>query len=592
MKIDRLRSAIRAGVLVLLVLLATTVVVLAVEAMTAWPIALGAALLAVAGYLAAARLERWLPRRIVLDVDLEREIVELVPANPVGRLLAAEALVLRDVVDALRRAAADRRVVGLVARVGPGAPGLAQAQDIRDAIAEFRAAGKPAVAFAETFGEDRTAMIGYYLATAFDEIHLLPTADVMTTGLHRRRPFLRGLLDRLGVVPDVGRRREYKSAADIFTETEMSPPFREAEEALVGSQYDQIVAGIAAGRGLDEAAVRAAIDGAPLLAGEALSAGLVDGLSYRDEVYERAKERGKLVGIARYLERAGRPDRKGAGVALIYGVGPVVRKGGGLNPFQPGYALSSDDVGAAFRAAVKDRKVKAIVFRIDSPGGSAVASEVVWREVARAREAGKPVVASFGNVAASGGYYVAAGADHIVCQPGTVTGSIGVVTGKLVDRAAWEKTGVRFDEVHAGEHAAMWSADRPFTDGERARLEAGLDAVYDAFKARVETGRSLTPAAVEAAARGRVWAGDHAHRLGLVDELGGLARAVGVAAAAADLDRVRVVVMPRRKRTDLLRRRRPEPDALAALVRQAVAAVRGPVPGSGVPALWYPGSRR
>lgn len=575
MTIDRVRSAVRIALVAVGVLGSLTLMSLAVRALLWWPVGLAALLAFGLGVLAARRLARHLPRRIVLEVDFERPVVEHVPADPLGRLIASDGLVLRDLVDALRRGAGDRRVTGLVARVGPAAPGLAQVQEIRAAVAEFRAAGKSAVAIAETFGEDRNALAGFYLATAFEEIHLLPAGDLMTVGLHKRLPFLRRLLDMIGVVPDFGRRREFKSAADMLTEERMSPSQREAETALLEARFDQVVAGIATARNLDPEAVRALVDRSPLQAAEALEAGLVDRLSYRDEVYEPAKEGAKLLSVATYLKRAGRPDRRGDRVALIYGVGPVLRKSRPLNAISPGFTLSSDEVAAAFRAAVEDRKVKAVVFRVDSPGGSAIASEVIWREVGRARAAGKPVVVSMGNVAASGGYYVAAGADKIVAQPATVTGSIGVISGKLVHADAMAKMGIGFDEVHAGAHAGMWSPDRPFTDSERERFEAGLDAVYETFKSRVADGRGMAPDQVEEVARGRVWDGAAAHRLGLVDELGGLVTAVDLAKQAAHLDQAQLVVFPRRRWRAAMRRRAATTDALAPLARLLAGAAGG-----------------
>ncbi len=530
---------------------------------------LGAALL-------AARLRRWVPRRAIVELDLERGVVERLPDHPAGRLLAAEALVLRDVVDALHRAASDRRVVGLVCRLGESGIGLAQAQELRRAVATFRAAGKPAVAYAESFGElGRAGTLDYYLATAFDEVYLQPVSPLGLVGLRSRVPFVRGLLDHLDITPRLDHREEYKSAMYTLTETQLTDPHREEVTHLLESQLEQIVAGIAVDRELDPTAVRRLIDQGPLLPDEAVTAGLVDAVGYRDEVYARMKERtsGELLQLGTYLRRAGRPDRRGNTVALVYGVGVVTR---GKSRFAAvpvaGLTMGADDVTAALRAASRDRRVKAIVFRIDSPGGSAAASESIWRETQRAREAGKPLVVSFGDVAASGGYYVAMGADRIVAHPGTVTGSIGVVAGKLLTREAWRKLGVTWDDVQAGANAAMWSSDHDFTPAQWDKLQAMLELIYDGFIDRAADGRGLPREGVHSLAKGRIWSGADAHEHGLVDELGGLREAVDLAKQAAGIPAaasVRLEVYPRR-RLRWAARRPDSSEAVYALLRESL----------------------
>ncbi len=528
-------------------------------------------------------LRRRVPRRTVLELDLERGVVERIPPEPLGRALTAGTPVLRDVVDALLRAADDDRVIGLVARLGNGKVGPAQAQELRDAVKAFRAGGKQAYAFAETFGEGRSATVAYHLASAFDEIHLQPLGEVHLTGLVARTPFLRRLLDRLAVVPDLDHRREYKSAMYLLTEDRYTAPHREATMGILDSQLAQIVADVAEDRRLDPAAVRTLMDRAPLLPHEAVEAGLVDALSYRDQVYERAEgTKGSLLTVDAYLRRAGRPHRRGTRVALVYGVGGIQRGAPRFDPLSRTSSMGADAVAQALREAVADDEVRAILFRVDSPGGSAVASEVIRREVVRAREAGKPVVVSMGDVAGSGGYWIAVDADRIVAQPGTVTGSIGVVSGKLVTRDAWAKLGVDVDELHVGRNATMFTPDRPFSDSERARLRASLDFLYDEFKARVADGRSLAPDRVEELARGRVWTGADAHRLGLVDELGGLETALAIVRELAGLQPdapVRLVEYPRRRRIPLpVRRESTEP--VEALLRGIAELAEAPVLGS------------
>lgn len=577
----RLRS-----VLIVLIVLIAAVLALWVVSIFALP-GPGVVLLAVALVVGVAYriLRRRVPPHTVLELDLETGVVEHVPADPVGRGLSSGRPALRDIVEALERAASDDRVEGLVVRLGNGQVGLAQAQEIRDAVRGFRQAGKRAWAFSETFGEGGSGTVTYYLAAAFDEIHLQPIGEVHLTGLVARTPFLRGLFDRLSVVPDLDHRREYKAAKYLLTEDHYTEPHREATMAILDSQLSQIVGGIAEDRGLTPEGVRDLIDRAPLLPYEALEAGLVDELSYRDQVYEKAKgEKGRLLLLDRYLKRAGRPHRRGTPVALIYGVGGIARGKPRFDPLSRASSMGADAVAEAFREAVADDKVKAIVFRVDSRGGSAVASEVIRRETVRAHEAGKPVVVSMGDVAGSGGYWISANADRIVAQPGTVTGSIGVVSGKLVTRPAWAKVGVSWDELHLGRNATMYTPDRSYTETERERLEASLDLIYDEFKARVAEGRGLDPGEVEDLAKGRVWTGEEAQRLGLVDELGGLAKAVALARELLELAEdapVKLVELPRKRPFGLpVQRESSEPGAAvmeAAVELLTTMAPRAPL---------------
>ncbi|MFQ5523917.1 MAG: signal peptide peptidase SppA [Acidimicrobiia bacterium] len=515
------------------------------------PLALGLLAVTLAVAVAYRLLRRRVPSRTVLELDLESGVVEHVPSHPVGRALASGKPVLRDIVEALTRAASDNRVDALVVRLGNGQVGLAQAQELRDAVTAFRTAGKRAYAFAETFGEGRSATVGYYLAATFDEVHLQPIGELYLTGLVGRTPFLRRLFDKLSIIPDFDHRREYKAAKYLLTEDHYTEPHREAATAILESQFSQIVAGIGEDRGLDEGRVRELIDHAPLLPHEAVEAGLVDAISYRDQVYDKARgEEGKLLFLDRYLKRVGRPHRKGTALALIHGVGSINRGRPRFDPLSRTSSMGADVVAEAFREAIDDKKVKAIIFRVDSPGGSAVGSEVIRREIVRAQEAGKPVVVSMGDVAGSGGYWISSTTDRIVAQPGTLTGSIGVVTGKLVTRPAWEKAGVNWDELHLGQNATIFTPDRPFTESERQRVSATLDMIYEEFKGRVGEGRGLQPQQVEDLAKGRVWTGEEAHRLGLVDELGGLERAIELARELLELEPdapVRLVPFPKKK---------------------------------------------
>ena len=480
-----------------------------------------------------------LPANIVLTADLTKGLPEGASDDPLLRLLFGGKTTLRDFLDAIEAAGNDARVKMLLARVGDDEFGLAKIQEVRDAIAAFRAKGKLTLAFADSFGEFGPGTRPYYLATAFDEIWLQPMGNVGLTGLYAESPFLKGTLDILGIVPEFDHREEYKTAMNLLTETKMTAPHREEVEALLGSVAGQVVRGIAQARKLAEAEVRAVIDRGPLLATEAVKAKLVDRLGYRDEVMAHARARAgsgaELLSLGTYLDRVGRPHHEGTTIALIYGSGLVVRSGGAANPVTGSNVMAATEITRAFRAAVRDSSVRAIVFRVDSPGGSAVASETIWHEVVFARERGKPVVVSMGDVAGSGGYYVAAAADKIVAEPATLTGSIGVLAGKLVVADLLKKAGVSTDSAQVGANAAMFSPTVEFSARAHSRLEAFLDEIYKGFKDHVAAGRHMTQEEVEAVAKGRVWSGEDAKAHGLVDELGGYQAAIRLAKDAANL---------------------------------------------------------
>jgi protease IV len=517
------------------------------------------------------------PRQVILELDLRRGLIEMTPEDPIGALLRRDDLSVRDVVDALRRAETDDRVRGVVAHVGAGGIGMAQAEEVREAIARFRASGKPALVFSETFGEFGPGRTDYYLASAFQEIHLQPSGDLGLAGISAEIPFLAGAFDRFGLQPQMDHRHEYKDAMNILTEREMTEPQREATERILTSQLENLIGGIAAGRAMDAAHVRSLLDQGPFTAPEALRSRLVDRLSYRDQVFDSVKAAlggGEYMLASTYLRRAGRPDRRGQTVALIYGAGVVQRGESSIDPLVGGSVMGSETVARAFREAIEDDDVRAIVFRIDSPGGSYVASDAIWRETIRAREAGKPVVVSMGNVAGSGGYFVAMGADRIVAQPSTLTGSIGVYGGKMLIRELSEELGVTWDDVQVGGNATMWSPVNEYTPAEWERLQALLDRIYEDFTAKAAQGRGMSIESMHAVARGRVWTGADALRVGLVDELGGfdvalrLARELGGIGPEESIE-LRVVPRQRTILEQVLegRSRRSYPAGVAALLQ-------------------------
>jgi protease-4 len=525
------------------------------------------------------------PRTTILEVDLEQPIIEYAEEDPFSKILHGTTLTTRDVVDALQVAAADDRVVGLVARVGAAPMGLAQIQEIRDAVIAFRESGKPAVAWGETFGEVGPGNGAYYLATAFDTIYLQPSGDIGLTGLIYESPFVHGTLEKLGIKPEMDHRHEYKNAMNLFTEEEFTAAHREAMQVLMSSQFDQIVEGIAEGRDLDDQEVRTLIDRGPFLGREAVDAGLVDDLLYRDQVYDRAREtagpNSSFLFLSKYAARSGGANRRGPTIALIYGVGAVTRGPSAYDPLFGSNSMGSDTVSGAFRDAIEDDDVRAIVFRVDSPGGSYVASDAIWRETVRAKEAGKPVIVTMGNLAASGGYFVSMWADKIVAQPGTITASIGVLGGKMVTDGFWNKIGLTWDEVHSSTNATMWTSLAPYSPEEWSRFQAWLDRVYEDFTSKVAEGRGMTKERILEIAKGRVWTGSDALEIGLVDELGGFPAAFRLAREAAGLEpdadiRVRLYPRPRSAFERLFddSAESSEPSAEAALLVRGLEVAR------------------
>jgi protease-4 len=524
-----------------------------------------------------------LPDSIVLTADLTGGLSDGPDPDAMSRLFFDEKTTLRDFVDALDRAADDPRVKALYVELGDDSLGLAKTQQVRDTIAAFRAKGKFVVAFADTFGEGGPGTRPYYLATACDEIWLQPLGQVGLTGLRSETPFLRGLFDKLGITPDFEHREEFKTAMNSLTETAMTGPQREEVEALLSSISGQIDRGIAEARKLTPENVASAVDRAPLSSDEAQALGLVSNVGYRDQAMNEARDRAgsgaRSMTLSRYLSAAGRPHTSGSEIALIYGTGLITRGGSTAGALAGTNDFGARAISRAFAAASRDKDVRAIIFRIDSPGGSAIASETIWRDVVQAQRRGKPVVVSMGDVAASGGYYVAAPADKIVAEPATLTGSIGVLAGKIVVGGLMQKLGITTDAAERGANAGMFSATQDFSPQGRERLNAMLDDTYAGFKNHVIAGRHMSADAVEAIAKGRVWSGEDAKEKGLVDALGGYETALALARSAAKLPEdapVEIVVYPRERGLmaallDRLRGEDDEPNSASAFQRGLTA---------------------
>lgn len=557
------------------------------------------------------------PNGCVLELDLRSMPPETSGFDPLAMITGGSRPVsLRDTVSAIYRAAEDPRVAGLIARVQLTASPSAAVQELREAIVAFTAA-KPSLAWAETY----PGTLSYYLASAFGEVWMQPAGSVGLIGFASNATFLRDAFDKAGIEAEVVARGEYKSAANRFTEHGFTEAHREAVTRMLESIREQVWEAVGASRKLDAAALDALADRAPLLREEAVSSGLVDRIGFRDEAYDRIAE---LVGVKDvseenapprlYLSRyagAARsrliippapsvPGRRPKPTVAVINVDGTIVDGRGGPHFLPfgTSTVGSDTIAPALREAAADDSVSAIVVRVNSPGGSVTASETLWREVKKARKRGKPVVASMGSVAASGGYYVAVAADAVVASPATITGSIGVLTGKLVIRDLLGRLGVGSDTVRTNANADAWAIDAPFTPEQRAHREAEADLLYADFVERVAEGRNLTKDAVDRVARGRVWTGADALERGLVDELGGFRTALRRAKILAGLDEdadVRIVTYPGGSLLDMLRPRASSqpaaaslPDALGALLGRTIGGIVDNVERSvsGASALW------
>lgn len=434
---------------------------------------------------------------------------------------------LYTLVEVIEKAAADPRVTALIASLGSPTMSLATAQEIREAVASFRATGKPAVLFAESFGEGSNGTVAYYLAAAFGDIWLQPSGELNLNGFTVESPFLKVFFDHLGIKPEFGRRYEYKGAVETFIRDSMSNEQKENLKAVLEAWTNQVTRDVAADRMLPPENIRRMIAEAPLLASEALQEGLVDSLGYRDEAMQSVTGASNaLVDVKTYLSAWKNEGDAAVAVALIQAEGEIIS---GESRSFPNHVyrpwLGSETVSRALNDAADDPDIQGILLYIDSPGGSYVASDTIHHAVARVVGRGKPVIAVMGGYAASGGYFSVMGATRLVAHPGTLTGSIGVFAGKFSLAGMWEKLGVVWDGVGSENASRLWGNNRDFTADEWRKLNKTLDAVYADFTNKVMENRGLTMEQVDQLARGRIWSGDVAQQNGLVDQLGGFVAA-------------------------------------------------------------------
>lgn len=459
---------------------------------------------------------------------------------------------LYDLVSAIDHAATDPRVKTLMVRLNNPHISMASAQELRDAIKRFRASGKQAHIFTLSFGDIIGGTSDYYLATAFDKIWMQPTGVLGITGLHIDNPYFGGLLQKLGVTYDVVAREEYKSAMENLTLRQMSPASIQMMNSLLDNVFGQIINDIAKDRKLSPDAVRGYINNAPLTDKIAVKSGLIDRLGYRDEILATVAKDLKLVDVDDYathqrteeekkLETSNNPQ-----IALISGSG-VIMEGADGKATSLGRGMEIEDIAEALDTAIGDTKIRAVVLRLNTPGGSPAASEYLRREIVRVRNAGKPVIISMGSVTASGGYWIASGGTKMVAQPGTLTGSIGVISGKPNIAALSAKYNVGWTSLTRGDNAGMASLARPYSQREHDKIESVIEDAYQSFLDRVAEARHIDKKTARSLAKGRVWTGQQALDNGLVDALGGIDVALKMAKQAAGMDekaKIDVVAYP------------------------------------------------
>lgn len=486
------------------------------------------------------------PDRAALILRPSGDLPEVLPDVVFG---SGGDLTIRAYVELIRKAKSDRRIAGILLKPGGlNSPFWAKVQELREALDDFKRSGKYVHAWLGYAGDRE-----YYLASVADRVYLLPSATLDLTGIASYEVFLRGTFDWIGTYPDFLHVGDYKTAVNTYLEERLTPAHREMSESLNRSQYAQLVRGIADGRKKREDDVRALIDQGPFLPADALRVGLIDDVAYEDELDDLNPD----FDDDRYIEAehyatvswdtAGVTRR--STVAVINAVGVINSGRSGFDPIN-GPVVGSDSLVEYIRQARANRAVRAIVLRVDSPGGSSTASDVIWRELSISRSADRPIVVSMSDLAASGGYYIALAGDAIVAQPGTLTGSIGVYTGKFVTSGTLDKLGANVEATSIGARAEINSPDRRFTADERTKIQESMQDVYDQFVERTAVARQMSPERVDAVAQGRVWTGAQARELGLVDQLGGLYTAIGLAKQRARIpadEEVQLLVYPPRR---------------------------------------------
>lgn len=494
------------------------------------------------------------PENSVLVLKISGDLPDYVPEDPLAKAFGIQPKPsFTSLLTQLRKAKIDNRIGGVFLDIDFPGIGWGKADELRDAIKDFRASGKPAYAYME-MGTNRE----YYIATSADKVFLPPPGDLYINGFAAEAMFYKGSLDKLGIEADVIQiGPKYKNAPDQYTKKEMGEGQREVINAIINEYYGRMANAIAESRNKQVGDIDAIIDNAPYSADKAKELGLIDDALYRDQIYDNLKaklgykgdDKLRTVSFGDYREVPSDSLglNKGEKVAVIYASGAIT---GGSSSNSPlgGEMVGSDTVVKAINDATADSSVKAIVLRVDSPGGSALASDLIWKAVEDAKAKGKPVVVSMSDVAASGGYYISCNANKIVAEPATITGSIGLFLGKPVLRGFYDWLGVSNQYVMKGKNAGIFRETEHWTDEERAKMVEGANNIYyGSFVPKVAKGRGKDDEYINSIGQGRVWTGTQAKENGLIDEFGGLEKAIDIAKQLANLPAdkdVRRVVFP------------------------------------------------
>src|SRR5215213_6938285 len=475
----------------------------------------------------------------VLSLRVAGSLPDYTPDDPFKKFFGGPDQSLTGLIMQFKKAKVDKRIKAILLDVNMSGVGWGKAEEIRDAITDFRSSGKPVYAFVE-FGLNKE----YYIATACDKIIVPPPGELFINGLAADVMFFRGSLDKLGIYPDIYQIGKYKSAGDMFTQKQMTDAHREYINSMLDDLYNRYVTAIAETRHKTPDEVRALIDNAPYSGAQGKTAGLVDDVLYRDDVEKQFKkllgykDTDEFVAVRGVDYRDVAPEslglNKGEKIAVIYASGEI-GSGSSQNSPSGDQSIGSETVAKALNDAAADQSLKAIVLRVDSPGGSGLASDIIWHAVEAANQK-KPVVVSMSDVAASGGYYISASAAKIIAQPSTITGSIGVVAGKPVLRGFYDWLGISNEYVLRGKNAGMFRETEKFSDDERAKFEEWIKTTYyQDFVPKVAKGRNKDAQYIDSVAQGRVWTGGQAKERGLVDEFGGLDKAIEVAKQLAKI---------------------------------------------------------
>ena len=492
------------------------------------------------------------PSSAILTIDFDDDYSEVRKDNLLTEISETRSIAFYDLIKAINVAAIDKRIKVLVANIGISNLGIAQIQDLRKAIKGFRKTGKKAYMFSNGFGPLGQGTSEYYLAGSFDKIYMQPNSEVGITGIAIEVPFARQFLNKIGVFPEFYSRYEYKTAAASLTDAQMSVPFRRQLEDLGKSIFNQFISDISSDRNIEESVLRNLVNQAPLSAETALKNKLIDDVVYRQDLFNQLTKEyhAEEISVGDYISNFSRAKASKQIAFLV--IDGTINDGKSIdNPVSGETVVGSETVVSQLEEIGKNSKIKALVVRVNSPGGSYIASKEIWHALNKLKSDKKiPIIVSMGDYAASGGYFVALAGDKIVAAPSTVTGSIGVLGGKLVFKDLWKKLDINWSEVDFGSNAGILSVNRTFSNQEKNIFNKSLDAIYEDFTLTVSQERNIPFDRVKNLAKGRVWSGEDAYKFKLIDDIGGIDKSLELAkelAAIASDEKYSIVYYPKPK---------------------------------------------